>query len=161
MNYLKYIFFLLILASCHKDDPFIYAKTDNNGNIIGGDTTQGILKQDITVSDGTDSICSQTLFLKTPKYRGCNGNVKVTIYPNPVKANENLYLKITSDRPIYSFNLGSAALYYFTVGYEGHNQTTIIQDITPHKLPYSSSYEIYLATADSCVYHGLYNLARE
>ena len=149
-------------SCCKEQESFNYTQIDNNGKVIGGDTTQGTLTQDAKLNDwATDSVSSIYLGLKNPKYRGCNHNIKVFIYPNPVSSNGKLYLKFKSSFPILSYALANSDV-KINGGFNGNSKTEIIEDITDFKssLP-KSKYEFYIATNDSCIYHGFYNLVRE
>ena len=95
MKHLIVLFFLSLNLSCCKEDFFNFTKMDNLGNFLGGDTTQGIMRQDAPLDDWVmDSVASIYLGLKSPKYRGCNGNIKVYLYPNPLPKNEKLNIKM-------------------------------------------------------------------
>ena len=157
------ICFIIFLYSCCKEqESFNYTQIDNNGIVIGGDTTQGTLTQDAKLNDwATDSLSSIYLGLNNPKYRGCNHNIKVVMYPNPVSSSGKLYLKIKSSIPILSYALAYPDI-KINGGFNGNSKMEIVEDITNFKSSLQKSkYEFYIATNDSCIYHGFYNLARE
>ena len=46
-------------SCCKEQESFNYTQIDNNGKVIGGDTTQGTLTQDAKLNDwATDSVSS-------------------------------------------------------------------------------------------------------
>jgi hypothetical protein len=151
-----------LFHSCCKTEDYNILQTDSTGNIVSGDTSLNILKQDAQLTWETDSICSQLLNIKGAKLRGCNDKIKVVFYPNPFKETDTLYCKIQSSSPIYSYAIGNSSPASISLGFMGLGKNIILSDISYYKPTLkNSTFTVYVATKDSCIYNGKINVQRQ